>query len=248
MAVINEVNEVLHRIKVRLHPSNLPKANGAYAASIDSEAVLGIEEVCAALKLRGGFTGSYDDLVSNVRQFFDEAVYQLCDGFAVNTGYFSIHPSVGGFFERAEEPEREKHPVRFRFRTRERLRRLAEYIEIGVEQGDTAGCIERFVDADSSSVNRTVTPEGLFTLTGYKIKICGGNPDCGLYFVSTAQPSVRIKASANFAVNTSRRLIGRVPALPDGEYSLEIITQYTVGGKDLKEPRTVTSGFTLCAP
>ncbi|MDR2393467.1 MAG: hypothetical protein LBD93_04845 [Treponema sp.] len=48
-----------------------------------------------ALKTRGGFTCSYDDLVERVRQFLDEAAYQLYDGFAVKAGYFSLHPNVG---------------------------------------------------------------------------------------------------------------------------------------------------------
>jgi hypothetical protein len=96
MAVINNVNEVLHRIRVKLYPNYLPGIQGAYIARTSNEASLTVEQVCAALKNRGGFTGSYDDLVDHVRQYFDEAAYQLCDGFAVNTGYYSIHPNVGG--------------------------------------------------------------------------------------------------------------------------------------------------------
>jgi hypothetical protein len=94
IAIINDVNEVLHRIREKLYPNYLPTLEGAYIARTDNEAFLSIEEVCAALKNRGGFTGSYDDLVEHVRQFFDEAAYQLCDGFTVNAGYFSVHPNV----------------------------------------------------------------------------------------------------------------------------------------------------------
>jgi hypothetical protein len=83
MAVINNENEVLHRVRVKLYPNYLPKVEGAYIARMDNEASLTVEEVCAALKNRGGFTGNYDDLVEHVRQFFDEAAYQLCDGFAM---------------------------------------------------------------------------------------------------------------------------------------------------------------------
>jgi hypothetical protein len=49
---------------------------------------LSIEAVCAALKNRGGFTGNYDDLVKHVKQFFDAAAYQLCDGFAESRGAY----------------------------------------------------------------------------------------------------------------------------------------------------------------
>jgi hypothetical protein len=112
MAIVKNVNEVLHRIKVKLYPNYLPKVEGAYIARTDNEATLSIEEVCAALKNRGGFTGNYNDLVEHVRQFFDEAACQLCDGFAVNVGYFSVHPNVGGTFDKATEGhDTGKHPV-----------------------------------------------------------------------------------------------------------------------------------------
>ena len=99
MAIINNVNEVLHRVRVKLYPNYLQGVEGAYIARTDDEASLSIEDVCAAMKNRGGFTGNYDDLVDHVKQFFDETAYQLCDGFAVNTGYYSLHPKIGGTFD-----------------------------------------------------------------------------------------------------------------------------------------------------
>jgi hypothetical protein len=98
MAVINDITEVLHRIRAKLYPNYLHGVPGGFIARTDDEASLSIEEVCAALKNRGGFTGNYDDLVANVKQFFDEAVYQLGDGFSVNLKYFSIHPRIGFSF------------------------------------------------------------------------------------------------------------------------------------------------------
>jgi hypothetical protein len=92
---------------------------GQYIARTNNEASLTIEQVCAALKNRGGFTGSYDDLIEYIRQFFDEAAYQLCDGFAVNMRYFSVHPNVGGTFNSVNDGhDTKKHPITFRFRTR----------------------------------------------------------------------------------------------------------------------------------
>jgi hypothetical protein len=63
MAIINNVNEVLHRIRVKLYPNSLPHVEGAYIARTDNEVSLTVEEVCAALKNRGGFTGNYEDLL-----------------------------------------------------------------------------------------------------------------------------------------------------------------------------------------
>ncbi|MDR2632488.1 MAG: hypothetical protein LBC51_02560 [Treponema sp.] len=160
MAIINNINEVLHRIRVKLYPNYLPGVVGAYIARTDNEATLTIEDICAALKNRGGFTGNYDDLVECVRQFFDEAAYQLCDGFAVNAGYFSVHPNVGGTFDKATEGhDTGKHPVAFRFRTRAPLRALAEHIAVDLEGlADSSGYIDEFVDISAEAVNETLSP------------------------------------------------------------------------------------------
>jgi hypothetical protein len=75
MAFINVINEVLHRIRVKLYPNYLLNVEGAYLARTINEAGLSVEDVCAALKNRGGFTGNYDDLVEHVKQYFGEAAY-----------------------------------------------------------------------------------------------------------------------------------------------------------------------------
>jgi hypothetical protein len=250
MAVISNENEVLHRVRVKLYPNYLPKVEGAYIARTDNEASLTVEEVCAALKNRGGFTGSYDDLVEHVRQFFDEAAYQLCDGFALNTGYFSVHPTVGGTFDAVTEGRgTDKHPVSFRFRARAPLRALAERIVVEVEGlADSSGYIGEFIDAATGAVNETLTPGGMFSLSGHKIKVEGDKPEVGVYFVSAADPAQRVKAAGHLAKNAPVLVIGTIPALTPGEWKPEIVTQYSHGSFSLKEPRVIESSFTLTVP
>ncbi|MDR2738299.1 MAG: DUF4469 domain-containing protein [Treponema sp.] len=246
MAVINAVNEVLHRIRVKLYPNYLSHVEGAYLARTDNEASLSVEEVCAALKNRGGFTGSYDDLAEHVRQFFDEAAYQLCDGFAVNTGYFSVHPNVGGTFDKVTEGhDTAKHPVSFRFRTRAPLRALAEHIAVEVEGlADVAGYVDEFIDVSTEAVNETATPGGMFSISGHKLKVAGDSPDVGVYFVNEADGS-RVKAAGHFAENTASKLIGVIPALGAGKWTVEVRTRYSGGSSLLKEPRSVPFKGTL---
>jgi hypothetical protein len=242
MALINSITEVLHRIRVKLYPNYLPHVEGAYIARTDSEATLTVEQVCAALKNRGGFTGSYDDLVEHVRQFLDEAVYQLCDGFAVNTGYFSVHPNVGGTFDKVVEGhDAHKHPVTFRFRTLAPLRALAERIVVEVEGlADVQGYIDEFIDVTTESVNETLTPGGMFSITGHKIKVAGDNPEVGVYFVPEDDPAGRVKVGGHLAENTTSKLIGVIPALGAGKWKLEIKTQLSGVSVPLKEPRTLS--------
>jgi hypothetical protein len=251
MAVINAVNEVLHRIRVKLYPNYLTHVEGAYIARTDNEASLSIEEVCAALKNRGGFTGSYDDLVEHVKQFFDEAAYRLCDGFAVNTGYFSVHPNVGGTFDKVTEGhDTEKHPVTFRFRTRAPLRALAERIVVEVEGlADVAGYIDEFIDITTESVNDALTPGGMFSVAGHKIKVAGDDPEVGVYFVPEDGAGAAVKVSGHLAENTTSKVIGVIPALEAGKWKAEIKTRFNGSGSSvLKSPRTITSAFTLTVP
>jgi hypothetical protein len=223
---------------------------GAYIARTDNEASLTVEEVCAALKNRGGFTGNYDDLVEHVRQFFDETAYQLCDGFAVNTGYFSVHPNVGGTFDKITEGhDTDKHPVSFRFRTRAPLRALAERIVVDVEGlADVSGYIDEFIDVTTEAVNETLTPGGQFSVSGHKIKAAGAKAEVGVYFVSAADPAVRVKVEGHLAENAASKVIGIIPALTPGAWKLEIVTQYSSGSFFLKEPRIIESSLVLTVP
>jgi hypothetical protein len=250
MSIIDPASEVLHRIRVKLYPNRLSNVEGAYIARADNEASLSIEDVCAALKSRGGFTGDYDDVVEHVKRFFDEAAYQLCDGFAVNAGYFSIHPNVGGTFDSAVRGrvsrEARKHPITFRFRALAPLRALADRIAVEVEGvADASGRIGELLDITTGSANGALTPGGIFVITGRKIKVTGENPDVGVYFASAEDAGLRVKVAGRLAENTASKVAGIVPALDAGEWKAEIKTQFSgYGSKGLKEPRVIESAFT----
>jgi len=247
MSIINNITEVLHKINVKLYPNYLPNVEGQYVARTDNEASLTIEQVCAALKNRGGFTGKYDDLVECVSQFFDEAAYQLCDGFAVNMRYFSVHPNVGGTFNSENERhDPNKHPVTFRFRTRNALRRLVEHITVDIEGlADVSGRIDEFIDTDENSVNTLYVPGDQFIVNGQKIKIAGQNPDVGIYFVPVDEPAQAVKVN-RIAENTPTRIIGIAPKTEFWHNRIEIRSQYAgAGDRFLKTPRVITSSFVL---
>jgi hypothetical protein len=249
MAIINNVNEVLHRIRAKLYPNYLHNVEGAYLARTDDEASLSIEQVCAAMKNRGGYTGSYEDAVEHVKLFFDEAAYQLCDGFSVNTGYYSLHPRIGGTWESPADPcDPAKHPLRFSFRALKPLRDLAAHIEVLIEGvAETAGFIAEVTDVTTEAVNETLTPGGMIAIEGHKIKIAGDNADCGVYFVSAANAAQRVKVTGHLAENTASKIIGIIPALAAGQWKLELVTQFTGSGTLLKEPRTITAGAAFTA-
>jgi len=250
MSIINDINEVMHKIRVKLYPNYLPQVEGKYIARTANEAVLSVEQVCAALKNRGGFTGNYEELVECVRKFFDEAAYQLCDGFAVNTGYFSVHPNIGGTFNSAKDVhDAKKNPLSFRFRTGAKLRRLTEFISVEIAGvADTSGYIDEFYDINAINANETITANGQFIILGNKIKIAGDDPKCGIYFEPIGEPQNRIKVIAPLAENFPTKVIGLTPMnVTDKSFKVVIITQFNGSSTMMKNPREMTGNFELAA-
>ena len=103
MADIYEAKEEMHSIEAQLYPNHM-KGDGTYIARNTKEKTIGIEAICAAMKNRGGFEGSHDEAVKTVRHFFKEMMYQLCDGFSVNLGWFTVNVSFSGVFHTVNEP------------------------------------------------------------------------------------------------------------------------------------------------
>ena len=244
MPMINEINEVLHKIEAKLYPNYLGKGEGAYVARSKAEAPLTLEDVCAAAKNRGGFTGQYEDLLEHGHVLLNEIVYQLLDGFSVQMGtFFSIHTKIGGTYHGANDHIGSEN-LHIAFRTLKRLNDLLRMVKIENEvlAGDGA-YIDEIVDVHTESVNSILTPGNMIRIAGHKIKVEGEGAEVGVWFVSQANGS-RVKISEHLGINRSSELFGLIPPLAAGQYKLEVVTNFA-HGVPLKEPRTVALGAAL---
>ena len=247
MPSITGIETILHHIRVKLYPSYLPNAEGGYIAHTNNHDTLSVEEVCAIMKTRGGFTGKLEDLIDHVRQYNDEVAYQLCDSFAVNNGYYCIYPNIGGTFSSANEThDHKKHPIDFRFGIRSGLRKLVKNITVEViGLANASGWIDKFVDTDEASTNTLYSPGNQFIIHGHKIKISGKDPGIGVYFVPVDDPSKEVKVT-RIAKHTPTMIIGIAPKTGFAANRIEIRTQYTGSGStSLKTPRSINSSFIL---
>jgi len=247
MGIKNNIDDVLHRIRVKLYPNYLPNTEGRYIARTDNEAYLSVERICAAMKNRGGFLGSYENLIENIKQFLDECAYQLCDGFALNLGYYSVHPNIGGTFNSEKEAyEPKKNPVCFKFRPRLPLHNLVKYITVditGVADGNAF--IDEFIDRDENSVNEIFSPGNMFCINGNKIKLAGDDPSCGVFFVPVTDPSKAVKV-IRIGENSASTVTGIAPDTHYQYNRIEIRTQYSGSTTTfLKAPRSIVSDFVL---
>jgi hypothetical protein len=223
---------------------------GGYFARTANDSTLGVTEICTSMRDRGGFSGNLQEAIDHVRQFHDEMIWLLCDGFAVNTGYFSIYPKIGGTFKSPKEThDPEKNPISFKYRSLNPLLKLIGHIAVEVGPvADTNGSITSFTDVTAGAVNETVSGGDQFVIEGDRIRVAGDDPSCGVYFESP-ELEQRIKVKENFAENSPSKIIGVVPMLiVPRSYRVVIVTQFSSGSYYLKEPRTVASKFTLSAP
>ena len=240
------VNDVLHRICLSLYPNHL--AGGRYHARTINERALTREQVCESLKTRGGFTGNYRELLENIKQYYDEVVYLLCDGYAVNSGFYTIFPNIGGTFNSPDDAvDPKKHPLTYRLRASREFKELAKNSEFKITGvASTNGYIRQFYDVFSDTCNDALSGGDNFIITGDKIKIMGEDDDeCGVYFEPADGSGTRIKVEKRLTRNMPSELIGTAPALAPMSYRVVVVTRYASGGTLLKEPRTITGEFEL---
>jgi len=248
-SILKGTGDALHDIRVKLYPNYLPKGKGTYLARTNNKKVLDIEGVCMELKKRGSFPGDHKVLADYVRLYYEEAIYQLCSGFTINSGYYTIYLNIGGLFGSLNETrDQKKHPIGFRVRIGAVLKQLAKVLRIEVEAANTDGFIDYFTDVHSDTLNYKVTKERNFIITGDKIKVAGDDPECGVYF-EMIDDGTRIRVQERLTQNTPSKVIGTAPVLMDANsYRVVIVTQFNGSNNSVsKKPRTLTSSFELKA-
>jgi hypothetical protein len=91
MNLIYGAKQVMHRIRVKLYPNYLPHGEQFFART-DNEASLSIEEVCAAMKNRGGYKGDMSELIDHIQGFFTETALKSAPSLPVQPTLFSKNP------------------------------------------------------------------------------------------------------------------------------------------------------------
>jgi hypothetical protein len=248
MAGIENHDMVLHQIRAKLYTNHLRPENGAYNARADNDRTLNTMDVCTTAKTRGGYPGDINELFDAVNWYNSELAYQVCDGYAVTNDWFTLYPHISGPFESPHDAaDPEKHKVSIRVTARKRLRDITKNTKIIIEGiADTDGFIDFLLDQEEHDVKHNLyAPGNMIAIYGKKIKIDGGHPDNGVYFVPVDDPSKAVKMT-RLGENNPAKITG---IAPDTHYAcnrIEIRTQFTGSGSNfLKEPRVIKSLFTM---
>ena len=234
------MSKTRHTVKAYLYDNLLTPDPNDFTARVSSERSLSVADICHSAATRGGADVSDAAMSHAVELFLKEMAYRLCDGFAVNTGYFTAMPVVRGVFLNPNETfDPQRHTLQFQFTQGELMRREIEDVEVKImgvaETGLYIGQVE---DMKSRTVNEVLTPGFNLRVTGTKLRVVGDKPGVGIFFRETATNTATKVDEGDIVVNNPSELMIIIPALPAGTYQLEVTTQYSTGNKLLKEVRS----------
>lgn len=234
------MSKTRHTIKAYLYDNLLTPDPNDFTARVSSERSLSVADICHSAATRGGADVSDAAMSHAVELFLKEMAYRLCDGFAVNTGYFTAMPVVRGVFLNPNETfDPQRHTLQFQFTQGELMRREIEDVEVKImgvaETGLYIGQVE---DMKSRTVNEVLTPGFNLRVTGTKLRVVGDKPGVGIFFRETVTNTATKVDEGDIVINNPSELMIIIPALPAGTYQLEITTQYSTGNKLLKEVRS----------
>ncbi len=232
---------LLHKIKAYLYDNLLTRDNpNDFIARTVSERSLTIKDICGSAANRGGADVSAATMQHAAELFLKEMAYQLCDGYSVNTGYFTATTQIRGVFDSPTETyDPAKHSILFQFNQGEKLRAEISTIEVSILGiADAFSAILQVTDVKSGSVNDLLTPERNLKIIGSKIKVTGENPANGIFFINTDTGDRTGVDPTDIVTNNPSELILVIPDMKSGTYRLEVVTQFAGSSTMLKEPRT----------
>ncbi|WP_042720431.1 DNA-binding domain-containing protein [Flavobacterium sp. B17] len=231
---------ILHKIKAYLYDNTLTKDNpNDFIARTVSERSLSVKQICEAAASRGGADVSASAMEHATELFLKEMAYQLCDGYSINTGYFTASTTIRGVFDSPSETfNKDKHSIIFQFNQGEKLRAEISNIEVEIlGVAEASSVILQVTDVKSGSVNDLITPGRNLKIAGSKIKVAGNDPFIGVFFVNVSTNLRTMVEESDIVTNNPSEVMVVIPALPAGTYQLEVVTQFA-DSSILKQPRT----------
>ena len=186
-------------------------------------------------------TGLRQETLEHVVNLYNRVVADLVlSGYEVNTGLCYLTPRFRGIVEGGTwNPEKNSIYVSITQGKvlREAIAKTSVKI-LGERQGTMY--IAGGEDAATRATDTTATPGRNYILTGRQLKLAGDDPAVGITLTSEEGAQTRLDADM-VAVNEPSRLVFLLPSdLADGAYTLTVTTQYSAGGKLLKEPRSIS--------
>jgi hypothetical protein len=174
----------------------------------------------------------------------------ILNGYSVYDEFIHLSPRITGTWTGKETFTEGKHKVTVDAVVSKGMHE--DFKEVGVHVlgiAEPGAHILLVTDVATQKTDGTITPGDDIVIAGDKIRVIGEpqpdgslEPGMGVFFVD----STAITPAARITENMPSHVVARVPAgMPDGTYTLRIVTRYTNSVKLLKTPRTIEYNIPL---
>ena len=192
-----------------------------------------------------GSTVTKSDLLA-VMNLIDEATLALVkEGYRVDlAGIVDIYPRLQGVFNGPGDGfDKSRHSISVNANAAPAfIARVRADAAVQKEEAVTPTPAPlQFVDGTSGAVNSAVTAGSIGTLSGSRLKFNAAAADEGLFFAASAG-GVETKV-ATISINKPGQLVFLIPALPSGEYTLQVRARLN-GSKDVRSG-TLDAGLSV---
>ncbi|MCL2131245.1 MAG: DUF4469 domain-containing protein [Lentimicrobiaceae bacterium] len=205
--------------------------------SIDKEAI--VERM-----LNKGTTVARTDILAVLNSFEETVVEVLIEGNSINLPLFNTLFSMSGVFDNQQDSfDSSRHKLNINLRKGVLLRQAEKQVKFEKTNPITPQPhILEIRDLISDTKNQKITPQGVVEILGYNLKIQGDDPACGLWFCSGKNTEVKAEIIVE---NRPAKIIAIVPNLNNNLCKIKVVTQSTVGGRVLKNPKSFQYSKTL---
>jgi hypothetical protein len=174
----------------------------------------------------GQAKANYEEIIG-AHEFF------LRQGAGINTEFLNIRPVVQGVFNDDDDKfDHSRHQLKYRTRMGRRYNRVTENVKMEkVDPVSNAPLLATLEDIASGTINDTLTPGGVVTLSGLRLNFKQDDPQQGLFLINSARTECRMERILS---HTGKQVIFQIPTpLSPDEYTLEARILPS-GNKELK--------------
>jgi hypothetical protein len=180
------------------------------------------EEIILETMIQRGSTVTRADIVSVLTDYFSTIESLVLDGYNVNTPIANFSISIKGLFSGLGDGyDQARHQISPVVNPGSRLRHTIRN-RAQVTKQETLlpkpNPVE-YLDVSTTTRNHLLTPGGFGKLGGHRLKFDPGDPAQGVFFLGLDGTPTQV---ATIGQNKPSELMFLVPALPAGEYGLEV--------------------------
>ena len=209
---------------------------------LENAGSLTLDDVLGEMKKED--TGLRKETLAHAVDLYHRTLSELVlNGYSINTGLFRMVPQFKGLVEDGVwNPE--TNSIYILMQQDKVLRdAIAETsVKILGEKGSTAYIISS-QDTVTRATDGSATPGRTFRVKGKNIKVVGTDEAVGVYLLTSGGGKTKLNMDRVVTNNPSEVIVLLPTDLEEGNYELQIVTQFTGGNWLLKTPRTVTKAL-----